>query len=76
MKYCINNDIRIRICDTQTFFVNIKNNTIFNVETSTYLYLKKKLDEGLTSEMLSNSPVQFRAFVMQLKDYHIIGETL
>lgn len=75
MKYYINDNIRVRICDSQTFFVNIHNNSIFNINTNTYMYLKNRLDEGLNTTTHSESK-EFINFIMELKKNGILGEFL
>ena len=72
MYYFINNNIRVRICESKTFFVNIKNNVIYNINTDAYLYLKKKLDENLTVEELINCKTEFRNFIDNLIEVGVI----
>ena len=66
MRYEINDDIRIRICDTKAFFVNIKTNALFSLHTNSYRYLKSKLDSGLTDAILDKENDKFNIFISEL----------
>lgn len=73
MKLYINDNIRVRVCESQTFFINIHDNSVFNISTNTYMYLKKRLDEGLNSDLNYESK-EFACFITNLKKNEIIGE--
>ena len=66
MIYEINDDIRIRVCDSQTFFINIKTNELSSMNTNSYMYFKSKLDSGLTDTIFDNENDKFNVFISEL----------
>ncbi len=72
MLYEMNKNIRIRICDSYVFFVNIKTNDLFGLKTNSYLYLKSKMDSGLTDTVLNSENERFKIFICELIDNGVI----
>lgn len=72
MSYIFSKHIRIKTCNEVSFLVNIKNNSVFQVNTSALKYLQRHLSEGLIEEELSMEKSAFKDFVVALKQNGIL----
>ena len=70
--YRFSKDIRIRICGEITFFVNIKNNSIFKVNTNALQYLKDFLNEGSSIDSKNSRQHEFQNFVDYLQNIGVL----
>lgn len=70
--YTICENIRIKTCDDQSFFVDISNNLLFNIKTDTLKYLLYELDKGLSANKLKNYNSDFVKFICDLESLNIL----
>jgi len=70
--YKLCNNIRIKTCDEISFFINIDNNSIFNIKTDTLNYLLRELNMGLLETDLKQHNSFFVDFIVKLKDLNIL----
>lgn len=66
MHYCISKDIRIRICDSQAFFINIRTNELFTMNTNLYMYLKNRLNSEFTEDNSDRKEEKIKNFINEL----------
>lgn len=72
MKYIFSRDIRFKTCVDLSFLVNIKTNSVFQINTNTLNYLQECLSDGLTEEKLCAEELFFKNFVIELQKREIL----
>lgn len=71
--YTFLDNIRVRTCDELSFLINISNNNFFVIKTNVLEYLQAKLEEGLSTDQLTENDPNFVEFVKELERQNILG---
>ena len=72
MKYIFSKNIRFKTCAENSFLVNIKTNSVFQINTDTLKYLRERLSYGLTEEKICAEELCFKHFVVKLNECEIL----
>ena len=67
--------IRVRIVDRFCFIINIRDNTLFQIEASAFYYLDNQIKSSLTLRKLQCLPMEFIQFVHALEQKGILEIT-
>ena len=70
--YTLHENIRIKTCDTESFFVNISNNSLYSIKTNTLNYLLSEIHKGLNENNISEYNTDFLDFVHKLESLNIL----
>lgn len=73
--YVISENIRVRKCGKSLLLVNMKTNSIQKIDKKAFDYLKRSIDDGLSSNDLIKHTPSFVNFVKHLSDNGVLEET-